>query len=78
MAELLVQGLLIEFPVFGLTDQPTTCPKCGCRTSFYELDFGTSGSDLYRELHTCNNSDCQIMFIAEEDEDDERDQSTHA
>ncbi len=40
-----------------LNDQPTTCGKCGARTSFDERKEGT-------QLHQCLNLDCDYKFIA--------------
>lgn len=42
-------------------DQPMSCPKCGTRTEFFELENGT-------EVHICNNQECQFTFFAEHDE----------
>ena len=39
-----------------LNDQPTTCSKCGARTSFNELDDGS-------QKHQCLNTDCMYEFI---------------
>jgi len=41
-------------------DNPTTCPHCGARTEFKEIEDG-------RQLHTCTC--CQLIFVGEfEDE----------
>lgn len=66
-----VQALLEKFQeaytleVYGMTDQPTTCPKCGLRTEFDRI----APAVPYRERHTCLN--CKYQFIVEECEDEE-------
>lgn len=47
---------------FILNDQPTTCGKCGARTSFDVEKDGT-------QTHQCLNLDCGYKFIAVEDID---------
>jgi hypothetical protein len=42
-------------PIYLLGDQPMTCPKCGARTEYTELDGG-------RQNHTCLG--CGFAFIA--------------
>ena len=46
-----------------LNDQPTTCPYCGCRTSFYEFYYMKE----YYQIHRCMNTDCLFVFVAVED-----------
>ena len=42
------------------TDQPTTCPKCGCRTEFIE----DSNSPNYQtQQHKCLSNNCLFEFI---------------
>ncbi|KRA47579.1 ankyrin repeat domain-containing protein [Pseudoxanthomonas sp. Root630] len=49
--------------VFYMSDQPTTCPKCGSRTAFTE---GT-GSDGPHQVHFCGP--CDYPFLVVEDPD---------
>jgi hypothetical protein len=51
-----------ELEVYGMTDQPTTCPKCGCRTSFTDIPL----TNPLRQNHTCNSVYCRFRFIAED------------
>lgn len=51
-----------------LSDQPVTCPNCGSRTSFDELQTGL-------QHHRCLNAICGNEFITCPPEDDEDDQS---
>ena len=52
---------LHELEVYIGDDQPTTCPKCGSRTEFIEVD------DM-KQQHKCNS--CEFEFFLEfEDED---------
>lgn len=46
--------------VFLLSDQPTTCPRCGARTEWDDRDDGT-------QHHRCPR--CTFEFIAEEDDE---------
>ena len=51
-----------ELDCYILNDQPTTCAKCGARTSFDELTDGTQN-------HQCLNTNYNYQFLAEgEDE----------
>ena len=43
-----------------LSDQPTTCGKCGSRTSFEILEKNT-------QKHQCLNVDCGYQFLATEE-----------
>ena len=47
------------------TDQPTTCPKCGARTDFTEIET----TFPFTQIHQCLNKDCRCTFIGEIDED---------
>ena len=47
-----------------LTDDPTSCPKCGARTEFGELPFRGW------QIHVC--SCCSHSFIAVPDEDEDQ------
>lgn len=52
-----------DLDLFGMSDQPTTCPYCGARTDFIEVrDF---------QVHVCLNEECGAMFRTEDDEDDD-------
>jgi hypothetical protein len=68
-----VAALAIVNPVFLLDDeQPTTCPHCGSRTDFDELDTGG-----HTQHHRCLNvSTCGFEFIAEEEEENNNHEST--
>lgn len=46
-------------------DQPTTCPKCGVRTDWIEID-----NDRF--FHTCLDKECNYQFIGEFETDEER------
>jgi hypothetical protein len=39
-------------------DQPTTCPKCGARTDFYEID----NKDEPIQEHYCMQVACSYTF----------------
>lgn len=49
--------------VFYMSDQPTTCPKCGSRTAFTE----GNGSDGPQQVHFCGP--CDYPFLVVEDPD---------
>ncbi len=49
-----------DLDYYILCDQPTTCGKCGARTSFEERNNGT-------QLHQCLNLDCDYKFVAVDD-----------
>lgn len=51
-----------------LSDQPTTCPKCGART-----DFENDPNNVKRQFHQCLNLKCSFQFIAEDDDDTDED-----
>lgn len=42
-----------------LSDQPTTCPKCGSRTEFQNV--------LDVQVHKCFNSSCGYEFLTEQE-----------
>jgi hypothetical protein len=42
-------------------DQPTTCPHCGNRTRFDEID----SEEKKIQLHTCASVECRFSFIGE-------------
>ena len=46
-------------------DQPTTCPLCGARTDFIELEV----TFPFTQIHNCLNKNCGFTFIGETDED---------
>ena len=50
---------------WGLTDEITTCPKCGARTDYEE----TGGPDG-EQRHKCLNSHCGFEFIGFFDPED--------
>ena len=47
-----------------MNDQPTTCPKCGCRTELI-LDFPDTVEKT--QYHKCLDVNCKYTFIVEED-----------
>lgn len=49
-----------------LGDQPMTCPNCGARTEWVDLDPRPYGEKLVQQ-HTCRN--CGKVFLACDDED---------
>lgn len=60
-----VDALIALQAIFILSDQPTTCPLCGARTEFDELESG-------QQHHRClDQSGCGHEFIAEDRADDD-------
>lgn len=51
----------MEPEVYIVGDQPTTCPKCGARTDFSEME--------KEQQHICLNESCGKQFIVTEDSD---------
>jgi hypothetical protein len=51
-----------DLPIFILGEEITTCPKCGRRTDFEEIN------DM-EQIHTCLNDKCQFIFKGEYDEE---------
>lgn len=49
-------------------DQPTTCPKCGARTTFDEF----TDKEGYKQRHTCLNPICACVFVGEFESEEER------
>lgn len=49
---------------FLIGEEPTTCPSCGARTEFEEIEDGL-------QLHQCLNEDCGKQFIGESDDAEE-------
>jgi hypothetical protein len=47
-----------DLEVYLMNDQPTTCPQCGARTSFDEIDNATQN-------HHCLNTKCNYEFVTE-------------
>ncbi len=45
--------------VYIYSDQPTTCPKCGNRTDFFEQPNN-------QQIHVCMTVDCKYEFLCEE------------
>jgi hypothetical protein len=54
---------MTEDSFYLMTDQPTTCPKCGIRTTFEE--FG-EGKGTY-QTHKCIGADCGYEFVVVDD-----------
>lgn len=53
---------LKELPIFTMTDQPTTCAKCGCRTDYYSLK---CDGVTERQIHICLG--CGELFVVEDE-----------
>lgn len=49
-----------------ISDQPTTCPKCGCRTEF---ESETIEPHLMVQQHRCISTSCGFEFMAIEERD---------
>lgn len=47
------------FDIWGLTDQPTTCGKCGARTDFCDITANV-------QIHKCLNNECGYVFFTED------------
>jgi hypothetical protein len=43
-------------------EQPTTCPKCGTRTDFEEMN---EKKKIIIQKHSCPNPKCKYEFIGE-------------
>ena len=54
--------------LWGMTDQPTTCPKCGSRTSFDDIKTPAyKGADKdWHQHHKCLNPKCGFEFVVED------------
>ena len=60
--------LVIDFNnTFLISDQPTTCPKCGARTDFYDDTSPVSNEVV--QIHTCLSPTCKFEFVVEFDEE---------
>ena len=51
---------LDELETFIMSDQPTTCPKCGSRTDSFDID-------KEKQQHLCLNDSCNFEFFKEEE-----------
>lgn len=58
-----LNALSIINPIEILDDQPTTCPYCGARTEFDDVDI----EGEKQQHHRCTAKDCGYEFLAEED-----------
>lgn len=59
---------MIDFnSTFSVSDQPTTCPKCGARTEFY--DDTSPISNEFVQIHTCLSPSCKFKFVVELDKE---------
>ena len=47
----------IQFHI--ISDQPTTCPKCGRRTDFADY----SHTNAAWQIHFCLNENCEFEFL---------------
>lgn len=52
--------------VYIYSDQPSTCPKCGCRS---EVILNLSHTTDKTEVHLCPNASCNYEFVMQYDED---------
>jgi hypothetical protein len=52
-----------ELEIYLLSDQPTTCSKCGARTHFDE--FGNKLTAY--QVHACLRPECGFEFVALEE-----------
>lgn len=52
---------------FLMNDQPTTCPQCGVRTSYYLIISPVSNKDV--EIHKCLDNKCKFEFVIEIDDE---------
>ena len=54
---------MIDFhQIYDLSDQPTTCPKCGTRTEILmEVKLKTKGI----QVHRCLGKNCTLKFSSE-------------
>jgi hypothetical protein len=58
---------MIDFNnTFLISDQPTTCPKCGARTEFHTQTSPISNENV--EVHKCLSKKCQFEFVIEFDD----------
>lgn len=55
-----------SFEVYTFTDQPTTCPKCGCRT---KITIDLFDSPKKTQYHQCLSEECNFEFIVELDDE---------
>ena len=62
-AKMFESTILDNLPINLFTDQPTTCPKCGIRTQFYEIVLGSN----VIQIHNCRRPSCKYEFIMMED-----------
>ena len=54
-----------ELPIYIMTDQPPTCPKCWSRADIIkEFIF----NDLNTQLCQCNSNSCCFSFLEQEDD----------
>jgi hypothetical protein len=49
-----------------ISDQPTTCPKCGSRT---EITLDLSHINNHVQVHQCLNYLCKNQFVVESDKE---------
>lgn len=55
---------MIDFNnTFLISDQPTTCPKCGARTNFFLQLSPVSNEEV--QIHKCLSNNCQYEFVVE-------------
>lgn len=53
----------MNYEIFIMGDQPTTCSKCGSRTDWEDLPF----VEYAQQLHTCLG--CGFVFLVHDDQD---------
>jgi len=55
--------MLFQLPVFLISDQPTTCPLCGCRSEIvHEFKWLVSKP----QINHCLSAGCEYWFVTEE------------
>ena len=56
------QSMVGDFPFHYIDcEQPATCPRCGARTNFEELEDTCEGQPL--QMHICLNRECCYLFV---------------
>lgn len=55
---------MTNYEIYLISDQPTTCPKCGARTKL-KLDMPYSPNKT--QFHKCLSDRCKYFFAVEED-----------
>lgn len=56
--------MLNTFGIYLISDQPTTCPKCGSRTDFIV----SKSHKVNTQIHICLNKYCSFEFITQDED----------